>query len=124
MRRIQAGDTTEFDVLQDLRRTYMAGAYPAWSDRIEAGYDIADIAAPYKQKMADLLEVDPNSIDFNDTLLQRGLQGVDSQGKPRVVPLYEFEKQIREDPRWQYTDNAYSTYTDVGTKLLSMFGFR
>lgn len=124
VRRIQAGDTTEFDVLQDLRRTYMAGAYPAWSDRIDAGYDIADIAAPYKQKMADLLEVDPNSIDFNDTLLQRGLQGIDSQGKPSVVPLYEFEKQIREDPRWQYTDNAYSTYTDVGTKLLSMFGFR
>ena len=124
VRRVQAGDTTENDVLMDLRRTYLAGAYPAWADRIDAGYDIADIAAPYKQKMADLLEVDPNSIDFNDTLLQRGLQGVDSQGKPSVVPLYEFEKQIREDPRWQYTDNAYSTYTDVGTKLLSMFGFR
>jgi hypothetical protein len=124
VRRIQRGDMTEEDVLSDLRRTYMAGAYPAWSDRIDAGYDIADIAAPYKEKMARLLEMDDNAIDFNDPLLQRGLQGVGADGKPSVVPLYEFERQVREDPRWQYTDNAYSTYTDVGTKLLQMFGFR
>lgn len=122
--RIQRGDMTEADVLQDLRRTYMAGAYPAWSDRIDAGYDIADIAAPYRERMARLLEVDDNAIDFNDPLLQKGLQGVGADGKPSVVPLYEFERQVREDPRWQYTDNAYATYTDVGTQLLQMFGFR
>lgn len=124
VRRIQRGDMTEADVLQDLRRTYMAGAYPAWSDRIDAGYDIADIAAPYKERMARLLEIDDTSIDFNDPLLQKGLQGVGADGKPSVVPLYEFERQVREDPRWQYTDNAYKTYTDVGTQLLQMFGFR
>jgi hypothetical protein len=124
VRRIQRGDMTEADVLQDLRRTYMAGAYPAWSDRIDSGYDIADIAAPYRERMARLLEVDDTSIDFNDPLLQKGLQGVGADGKPSVVPLYEFERQVREDPRWQYTDNAYATYTDVGTQLLQMFGFR
>lgn len=111
-------------IKQDIRKTYLAGAYPAWSDRIDSGADPYDIAAPYRKKMAALLELDDDQINFDDPLLQRGLQGIDSQGKPSVVPLYEFEKQIREDPRWQYTDNAYSTYTDVGTKLLSMFGFR
>ena len=124
VRRVQRGDMTEADVLQDLRRTYMAGAYPAWSDRIDAGYDIADIAAPYRERMARLLEVDDNAIDFNDPLLQKGLQGVGADGKPSVVPLYEFERQVREDPRWQYTNNAYETYTNVGTQLLQMFGFR
>lgn len=124
VRRVQRGDMTEADVLQDLRRTYMAGAYPAWSDRIDAGYDIADIAAPYKERMARLLEMDDSAINFDDPLLQKGLQGVGSDGKPSVVPLYEFERQVREDPRWQYTDNAYKTYTDVGTQLLQMFGFR
>jgi predicted transcriptional regulator with HTH domain len=124
VRKIQSGDTTEFDVLQDLRRTYMSGAYPAWADRIDSGMDIYDIASPYRKKMADLLEIGEETIDMNDGLLQRGLQGVGADGKPSVVPLYEFERQVREDPRWQYTDNAYSTYTDVGTKLLQMFGFR
>ena len=124
IRKIQAGDTTEADVLSDLRRTYMAGAYPAWADRIDAGMDIADIAAPYKSAMAKLLEVGEDEIDLNDQLLQRGLQGVGADGKPSVVPLYAFQKEIRKDPRWQKTDNAYATYASVADNILGMFGFR
>ena len=123
-REIATGVTSLDDVKDNLRRTYMMGAYPGWSDRIAAGQDIYDIASPYRFKMANLLEVDPDAIDLNDPLLQRGLQGVGADGKPSVVPLYEFERQVREDPRWQYTDNAYATDTDVGTQLLQMFGFR
>ena len=121
---ILRGDTTEADVLQDLRNTYLVGSFPAWSDRIQAGMDPADIAAPYKQRMARLLEVGEDEIDLNDQLLQKAMQGVGADGKPSVTPLYAFEKQIREDPRWQQTDNAYETYTKVGTDLLKMFGFR
>ena len=121
---ILRGDTTEADVLQDLRNTYLVGSFPAWSDRIQAGMDPADIAAPYKQRMARLLEVGEDEIDLNDQLLQKAMQGVGADGKPSVTPLYAFEKQIREDPRWQQTDNAYETYTSVGTDLLKMFGFR
>lgn len=124
VRSIAMGDITEDDVKNEVRRTYMAGAYPAWADRINAGQDIADIARPYRKRMADLLEIGEEEIDFNDTTLARGLQGVGADGKPSVVPLYEFEKQIRQDPRWQQTDNAYATYTKVGTDLLRMFGFR
>jgi hypothetical protein len=40
------------------------------------------------------------------------------------LPLYEFEKMVRDDPRWQKTDNAYQLYTRAGTNLLQMFGFR
>jgi len=121
---IIAGNTTEEDVLQDLRNTYLVGSFPAWSDRIQAGMDPADIAAPYKQRMSRLLEVDENEIDLNDQLLQRAMQGVGADGKPSVTPLYAFEKEVRQDPRWQQTDNAYETYTRVGTDLLKMFGFR
>lgn len=122
--RIQSGDTTEEDALADLRRTYVAGAYPAWADRIDQGMDIADIAAPYRSTMAKLLEVDEEAVDLNDPLLRTGLQGVGPDGKPRVVPLYEFEKQVRKDPRWDKTNNAYASYAKVGTDLLQMFGLR
>jgi len=121
---IIAGNTTEEDVLQDLRNTYLVGSFPAWSDRIQAGMDPADIAAPYKQRMARLLEVDENEIDLNDQLLQQAMQGVGSDGKPSVVPLYAFDKQIKKDDRWQYTENAMDTYAKVGTGLLQMFGLR
>ena len=118
------GSQTLDSVKQDIRDTYLTGAYPAWSDRIKAGFDPSEIAAPYRAKMATLLEMDANDIDLNDTLLQRGMQGVGADGKPSVTPLYAFEKEVRQDPRWQYTDNAYETYTKVGTDLLKMFGFR
>ena len=40
------------------------------------------------------------------------------------MPLYEFEQEIRKDPRWEFTENAYDVYSRVGTNLLRTFGFR
>ena len=118
------GKSTIEDIKNDLRKTYLAGSYPAWSDRIMQGEDPADIAAPYKSRMARLLEVDESQIDLNDQLLQQAMQGVGQDGKPSVVPLYAFDKQIRKDDRWQYTDNAKSAYAKVGDNILNMFGLR
>lgn len=112
------------DVKSSLRTTYMVGTYPAWADRINAGQDIADIAAPYKQQMARLLEVDSDMINLDDNLLQRGLQGVGADGKPGVVPMYDFKKMIRKDERWDKTDNALDEYTSAGMNILQMFGLR
>lgn len=112
------------DVKSSLRDTYMAGSYPAWKDQIGIGQDIADIAAPYKQHMANLLELDVNTINLTDETLLKGLQGVDANGKPGVVPLYDFDRMIRKDPRWDKTENALKTYTDAGANILQMFGLR
>ena len=112
------------DVKSSLRDTYMAGSYPAWKDQIGIGQDIADIAAPYKQHMANLLELDVNTINLTDETLLKGLQGVDANGKPSVVPLYDFDRMIRKDPRWDKTENALKTYTDAGANILQMFGLR
>ena len=112
------------DVKSSLRNTYIVGTYPAWKDQISMGQDIADIAAPYKQQMAALLEVDSSMINLDDTLLQRGLQGVGSDGKPGVVPMYDFKKMIRKDARWDKTENALAEYTSAGNNILTMFGLR
>ena len=123
VRRILSGDTTIDEVKSDIRKTYMAGAFPAWSDKIMAGMDIADIAAPYKATMAQLLEVDETAIGFDDPLLAAGLQATDKDGKPAVLPLYEYQNMVRKDPRWQQTDNAYATYANVAQGILRTFGF-
>lgn len=118
------GQQTLDDVKQELRTTYLMGAYPAWADRIEKGFDPEAISRPYRSAAARLLEVEEDEISLDDPLLKRGLQGTGADGKPRVVPLYEFESEIRKDPRWDKTNNAYETYTKVGTDLLRMFGLR
>lgn len=115
------GDTNLDEIKSDIRRTYMAGAYPAWAEKINAGFDVSELAAPYQQQIGSLLE-NP-SIGLDDPLMKQIMQGVDASGKPRVVPMYEAEKMVRADSRWQTTDNAYQTYAGVAQNLLRTFGF-
>jgi hypothetical protein len=122
VRQLATGSTNIDEIKSDIRRTYMAGAFPAWADKINAGMDIADIAAPYKATMAQLLETDDATLSLNDPIMMQGLQSVGPDGKPRVMPLYEFQQKVRSDPRWQTTDNAYATYTNVASGILRTFG--
>lgn len=110
------------DVKADLRRTYLVGLFPAWSDKIEAGYDPADLFSPYVDYARKTLEDD--SIGMDDPLVKRMTQAVGSDGKPMVVPLYEAQRMMRQDSRWQKTDNAYDTYARAAQDILSTFGFR
>jgi hypothetical protein len=121
---IGLGNQTLDDAKRDLRETYLIGAYPAWADKIREGFDPWQISSPYRTAVANLLELDPNNITLDEPLVKQGLQAIGADGKPRVLPLYEFEKIVRDDPRWQKTDNAYQLYTRAGTDLLRMFGFR
>jgi hypothetical protein len=122
VRRVTTGSITLDDVKDDLRRTYLAGMYPAWSDKINQGLDPSSLFAPYRNAAADLLEM--SDIDLDDPIMKRAAQYVGADGKPAQLPLYQFEEEVRKDPRWQYTDNAYQSYARVGTDLLRMFGLR
>lgn len=119
------GKQTLDDMKAELRKTYLAGANPAWADKIAAGADPYDISAPYRSRVATLLERgDADSVTMNDPLIQRAMQYTDSNGKPGVLPLYEFDKMIRSTDDWKKTDNAYATYSGVADNILKMFGFR
>lgn len=109
------------DVKADLRRTYLAGTYPAWSDKINEGYDPSEIFEPYIANLRRTLEDD--SIGLDDPLMQQITQKVGADGKPFAVPIYEANQMARQDPRWQKTDNAYETYANVAQNLLRTFGF-
>lgn len=109
------------DVKADLRRTYLAGTYPAWADKINEGYDPSEIFEPYIANLRRTLEDD--NIGLNDPLMQQIAQKVGADGKPFAVPLYEAQQMARQDPRWQKTDNAYATYANVAQNLLRTFGF-
>lgn len=124
IRSISANDTDLDTVKSDLRRQYMTGAYPGWSDQIGAGQDIYDIASPYRQMMARMLGEPEDTISFDDPLLASGMQAVGADGKPRVMPLHEFETEIRKTDRYDKTPQAMNEMMDVGTKLLQMWGFR
>jgi len=81
------------------------------------GTDLNTIYSPYKRTMAALLELDPESIDINDTTLQSAIGD-------RELPIYEFRKILKKDPRWQYTNNAREEVSNKVLRVLQDFGFQ
>ncbi len=106
--KVVAGGLDLNEELNRLRNQVVAGAYPAFADDIRKGLNVEDLTSAYKQTMADMLELDPDEIDLQDETLQKAFNSVDDSGKPSAVPLWKFKNDLRQDERWQYTDNAYN----------------
>jgi hypothetical protein len=82
------------------------------------GTDLDTIYAPYKGVMASILELNPESIPLNDPTLRTAI------GADKEMPIYEFQRQLRKDARWQYTNNAREEVSNVALGVLRDFGFQ
>lgn len=121
---IGSGATTLEKEISSIRDKFVKSAFPAWADDIAAGVNVEDIAGPYKAAMSSLLEVPESQIDLSDPTLRSALQSVDAGGKPTYKPLWMFERELKQDDRWQYTDNAYKAVTSASDGALREMGFK
>jgi len=117
---VASGATTE-QYWTDQMKNQAAGSFPAWTDQIKAGLTVKQIASPYINTYANILGLDPASITLNDNLLKQGLQGTDP-AKPSAMPLWQFEKQVRQDPRWAQSKDAMDTLSNTGSSILRSWG--
>lgn len=117
-----AGTTTSEDIQAKIRQD-AASAFPAYSEQINNGVSLDALASAYKSSMANILEIDPDSISFSDPTLRKALQSTDASGKPTAQPLWQFEANLRNDPRWEYTNNARATVDSLSLKVLRDWGF-
>ena len=85
---------------------------------LDQGLDLKDIYAPYRNVMASVLEVAPDSINLDDKTLRMAI------GPEKEMSIYDFQRTLRKDPRWQYTDNARQETSDSVLKVLRDFGFQ
>jgi len=120
-RDIFAGLTTIADVQEKIRMD-AASTYPVYKDQIDKGVSLDALASAYKSSMANILEKDPDSITYNDPILRRALQYIGTDGKPSVKPLWQFEKELRSTPEWEYTNNARDTMDSLSLKVLRDWG--
>lgn len=88
------------------------------SNLLDQGVDLSTIYAPYRTRMSNILEIAPETISFND-LASKGVIG----GKEEKN-LYDFEKELRKDSRWQYTRNANEEASSAALMILRNFGFQ
>lgn len=120
-------DPTNNLTLQDYKNQYLNLAkskYSGFSDLLDKGMTMSQIADPYVQQMASTLEIDPNSIDFTkDATIQKALGATMTPGgTTQAMPLWQYEQELRSDPRWQYTNNARDTVTGIAHGILKDFG--
>lgn len=95
--------------------------YPFYADDFAAGRTLWDVTSLQRKKWADLLEVDEDTLDWNDPLWKDGkiFSMVDEKtGKVVQRPAWDAEKLIKADERWQYTENATRTYEGIGANVL------
>lgn len=112
------------DNLNDFVRDMARSKYPGMRGYLDQGFTVRQVAAPYTQSYAQILEVDPSSVDLTDTHLQKALQGTPDPktGQAAMQSVYDFERTLRQDSRWQYTKNAHESLTNVGQGILRDMG--
>lgn len=119
--RIGAGE--DIATYEGYIRNLAKGAFPGYEEQLDAGMNIRDIADPYVQQMARTLELSPDSIDLFDPTIRKTLQAVDpATGKVTQKPLWQFERELRQDPRWMETKNAREDVMGKARGILQEFG--
>jgi hypothetical protein len=117
VKRIESGEDP--DIFKQMIRDVAKRGYPeSVTKLIDQGIDLDTIYSPYKRAMASILELSPETISVNDPTLRSAI------GPEREMTIYDFEKALRKDYRWQYTDNAKRDVSNVALKVLRDFGFQ
>ena len=122
-KRISSGYATMENATQAVRKMG-ASLAPGFKKELDGGMDLYDIASPYMQSMAKILEMSPSSVSLFDPTIRKALAGSksDKGGDVTTVPLYEFERQLKADPRWLKTKNAQDDLMGITHGLLQSFG--
>ena len=114
-------NTWKADILKTTKQNYSA-----FSAQLDAGIELRSIAAPYINTLANLLEIAPDQINLGDTtgygkMVTDALRGSDP-ANPVPITLYDFEKKVKADPKWGYTNNARDTVLGGVGGLLKTLG--
>ena len=101
-----------------IRQTAKLGLPEKVGALLDLGVDLETIYSPYKNVMASVLEVNPQTIGLDDKTLRSAI------GPEKEMTIYDWERALRKDPRWQYTNNARQEVSSIGLNVLQQLGFQ
>jgi hypothetical protein len=111
------------DNIRDFMRDSAKSKYMGLSPWLDKGMTVRQVASNHIQSFSRLLEVDAESVDLMDPLIQQALQGTpDQTGSPVAQSLYQFERSVRKDPRWLKTKNARTEMTNAAMGIARDWG--
>lgn len=102
------------------------GRYKAFASSLDAGQTVQNLAAPYINTLANLLEISPDKVDLSSPtgygkMVNDALMGTDATNQ-QPMTLTDFEKQIKARPEWGFTNNARDTVMPGVDTLLKTLG--
>jgi hypothetical protein len=110
------GTATLEDVKLKVRQDAMS-AYPIYAEQLNKGVTMDSISSAYKSSIASILEIDPDSIGYDNRYLRQALQFIGPDGKPAMKPIWQFEKELRSTPEWATTKNARDSLDSLTLKV-------
>jgi len=117
IKRVENGE--DADIFKNLiRQTAKIGLPDKVGKLLDDGLDLEAVYSPYKNAMASTLEINPETINLNDATLRNAI------GPDKEMSIYDFQRVLRKDPRWQYTNNAREDVFQSVNKVLQDFGFQ
>jgi len=93
--------------------------YGNLSDVISEDVSLAELSSNYKYNMAQVLELSPDAIDVLDPTIQTALK---NNGNKGAMNLTDFDRMLRNDPRWGKTKNAREEASKYAYDVLKDFG--
>jgi len=114
--------TANQQTVQNWMIAQSASRYPALSQRLQSGETLKQIADPYVQSQAKVFETNPNAINLTDPSIQSALSGKDSSGKPAVMSVWQYEQNLRQDPRFMKTQQAQDNGMQMAHSVLKDMG--
>lgn len=116
IQKIAAGESID-TFKKVIRETAKVGLPDNVKKLLDNGVDLAAIYSPYRSMMSSTLEINPETIDLNDPTLRSAI------GPDKEMSLYDFNRALRKDNRWQYTEGANQEVASTTQRVLKDFGF-
>lgn len=122
-----ARQTSDVTSIIDQYKNQAKSHYAGFADQIDQGFTVRDMAEPYRQLMAKTLEISDKDINIGDKTIQRALTyrppGAKGKvGPPTPMALWQFQADLKNDPRWNKTQNAQDDIMAAGRKVLTDMG--
>jgi hypothetical protein len=117
-RAIASGRTT-IEAAEAAIRAQAAAKYSAFADQIKAGQNVMDLASPYIQSVAKILEVPDTDIGLTNSHVSKAMTA--NKGG-QATSIWEFENSLRQDPTWKKTQNAQDAAMGTAHQVLQQWG--
>jgi hypothetical protein len=118
------GQAISEDTVLNTIRESSATAFPSLAEKIKNGINLKTLADPYIQSMSDILEIPASSVDLFDPNIRSALSYTMKDGSVGTKSIYDFERELRKDSRWQYTEKARKEVAGATMQVLRDFGLQ